>query len=220
MLTAFLFMVVLGLLLAMVAVGIGVGLMVRAVADRNRLHPAIETGAPLAWCWSPSAPARLHRRLQSALLPLPAPRSGRRRSHSDSLADLTSALVHQAGGVDREVILASRRHGPARRADLRRVRADVRTIEVLAGRLQERHAGVSGAAAPPRQQVFEEVGARLDLLDRAHAELTAIERASTLDDPDAILRRIAPPAPPVERGATPPSAHRHGPTRPGPRPRY
>ena len=72
MLTAFLFMVLLGLLMAIVAIGIGVGLMVRAVADRNRLHPAVETGAPLAWCWSPSAPARLHRRLQSALLPLPA----------------------------------------------------------------------------------------------------------------------------------------------------
>src|SRR4051812_17383500 len=207
MLTAFLFMIVLGLLMAMVAIGIGVGLMVRAVADRNRLHPAVETGAPLAWCWSPSAPARLHRRLQSALLPLPAAPAGRRRSHSDSLTELTSALVQQAGGVDREVILASRLHGPARRADLRRVRADVRKIESLAGRLQARHAGGSGAAAPPRQQVFEEVGARLDLLDRAHAELTALEQASTADDPDEILRRIAPPAPPVERGATPPSAH-------------
>jgi hypothetical protein len=112
-------------------------------------------------------------------------------------------VAQQAAAVDRELITASRRRGPHRRAQLRRLRADVRRIEQLSLRLQRERgrAGADGGAARPAQRhvVLDEVHARLDLLAEAHEELRALEQASTVSDPDAVLRRIA-------SSASPPSA--------------
>jgi hypothetical protein len=200
MLTTLLLMLVLGLVFGMVALGVGVGLILRAFAERSRLHPSIQTGAPLDWCWSPSAPARLHRRLQSALLPIHPARPGRHRPTGDSLTELVSTIAGQATRLDREIIAARRLRGPARRGRLRVLRAEVREIEQLSYRVQEQRLRMARATGPSPQEALADVHSRLDLLAAADAELTAIEQASTATDPDEVLRQIAPrPAVPVER---------------------
>jgi hypothetical protein len=211
MLTALLLMLVLGFLLALVALGVGVGLVVRSIAQRNRLHPSIETGAPLTWCWSPRATARLHRRLQGALETFGDPSGDRRPSSADGSAELVAVLAHQAAAVDRELITAHRSHGPRRRAHLRGLRADVRQVEHLSQRMQHqrRAMGADGiAASPSRRVVLDGIRSRLDLLAEAHAELLAVEQASTGSDPDVVLRRITAPSGPVARvGGQRPGPH-------------
>jgi hypothetical protein len=199
MLTTVFLTFVLGLALATMFVGVGVGLVLRAVAERSRLHPSIDTGAPLDWWWSPGAPARFHRRLQSALLPICPARPARRRRSQDELHELVAVITKQAAMVDRELILAARLRGPARRARLRRLRGEVAKIEQVSYRVQNQRAQMASTVSPPRDEVLADVDARLDLLEAAHVELTAIEEASTAADPDAILRRIG-PRPAGERG--------------------
>jgi hypothetical protein len=219
MLTEFLLMMMLGALLSLCGASVGVALMVRAVAIRNRVHPAIETGAPLSWGYSLRAEARLHRRLQRAVLPLhrPAPHH---RPPDDATAELVDVLVGQAVAMDRELLAIARLAGVPRRNQLRRLRAEVRQLELLSWRLQHQRAVVRSSGPggeTERRAALDDLRERLDLLDHAHAELRAIEQATASADPDEVLRRIAPP-PPAEPVLPPPPSRRGRQDHPVPRP--
>src|SRR6478736_5895230 len=64
---------------------------------RNRVSPAVKSPAPLAWLWAPSAPARLHRRLQGAVVDIHLAPS-RRSPHGGpaSVDDMRRELEYQA----------------------------------------------------------------------------------------------------------------------------
>jgi hypothetical protein len=189
-----------------VAAGVTFALVLHALVVSNRLHPSIETGAPLAWRYSPVMPARLHRRLQTAV------GLAFRSDDGGTAGDVVSSLVDHAAAVDRDLVAVNRQQGPLRRANLRRLRREVEQIEQLALRLQHRRRASQAspadgrAPAPTRSQSLDELHVRLDLLADAHDELVAIEQANTASDPDAVLRRMAAAVPPGEAVLPPPPA--------------
>src|SRR5688500_11687136 len=89
---------------------------------RNRIHPKVPSPAPLTWMVSPTAPARLHRRLQTTVrvASIHAPRKP------------PSDVALQAIELDRRVVLASRQPYGARGAALRQLVAEADELDRLA----------------------------------------------------------------------------------------
>jgi hypothetical protein len=209
-----------------IAVGVVVGVGAWSLNRRNRLAPGIETGAPLLWIWSPTQPARLHRRLQAAVVPVHTPDPSARRTRATSttgadaaigavttLDDVCRSLTGQAAAVDRDVIQASRLPRRARRARLRVLQGEVAEIERLTVRVHHHRATQTQPSTldgtPPRSRAdtLAGIGGHLDALAEAHAELHAIEQANGLDDPERILGSIAArePLPATPPAPTPPA---------------
>jgi hypothetical protein len=205
MLHAFLLWFVAMLAFMSVLVGVGVAVFSWQLTRRNRVVRGVETAAPIAWLWAPTQPARLHRRLRTAVAPVPRP-------HTDDspMSDLSKTLTSQAVTIDRDLVFVSRLPRSQRRPQLRRLRPQVSEVEVLSARLVHHHrrtTGLNAGVPQPTQapaEVLADLGYRLDLLDRAHDELQAIEQANGLHDPEMILNRIAPvePAPRLRRPPT------------------
>lgn len=179
----------------------------------NRVDPAQPTAAPLAWLWSPLEPARLHRRLRTAVRasqPLtPARRS--ERGASLSVDELRRDLARQAAALDDRVVIAARQPRPVRRSQLYELRGQVAALERLSVRIAalRRPDGTpaSGWDETPDAAIAR-IGRQLDLLDDAHEELAELERAAGLDDLATIERaiernrRAAPAMPPARRAPT------------------
>lgn len=179
----------------------------------NRVDPAQPTAAPLAWLWSPSEPARLHRRLRTAVRasqPLaPTRRSG--RGASLPVDELRRDLARQAAALDDRVVIASRQPRPVRRSTLYELRAQVASLEQLAARIAGLHdpgGGPAGGWDESPDAAIARIGHQLDLLEDAHEELAELERAAGLDELGAIERAIergrgsTPATPPAGRGPT------------------
>lgn len=160
---------------------------------RNRVSPAVRSPAPLVWLWSPGRPARLHRRLRDSVADIHLAPS--RRSHplpSVSVDELRRELEYQAVELDHHVVVASRQRRSQRRPLLESLDVRVQEVEQLSLRLS-RLARPDGAPAsgwdvvgqPP--DALARIAEQLDLLDRAQAELAAIERAAGLTDVDSVL---------------------------------
>jgi hypothetical protein len=193
--TTFLLTALALVVLVTVAVTVVVTLAVRAAIRRNRVHPEIETGVPLAWSWWPGAPARYHRRLRTAVGRIDLPpvrrraaslrRAGRTGPRALDAGGLGQALVTQAAQLDRELLVASRLPAPARRAVLRSHHAEVVRIEQL-GRLFRRE-GLAAAESPlppcgpEREAVLDTVELRLRHLREAHDELRALEADTAVE---------------------------------------
>jgi hypothetical protein len=89
---------------------------------RNRVHPRIASPAPLRWLVAPSAPARLHRRLQTTV-----------RVASTHTGRLVPAeIAEHAVELDRRVVLASRQPFSGRGATLRELAAEADELDRLA----------------------------------------------------------------------------------------
>lgn len=207
--------------------GVLFGLFSWQLQRKNRVDPDHETMAPLLWLWSPAQPARLHRRLQRAVVPLrvvaaqadPAPTSRRARRQAapppdGSAAGLRRTVLAQAVEIDRNVVLVARQPRPVRRQSLRALGAQVTEIERLTGRLVRLHVQTSapptypGVApvTPTPAEALAGVTEQLDLLEQAHHEMLEIEQANGLLDPDAVLGRVIAPQPapaPMPRTTTP-----------------
>ena len=148
---------------------------------RNRVSPSVRSEAPVLWLWSPTRPARLHRRLQKAVA---AARYGlglghrrRARSSSEQLQELVDDLERQAVAVDRQVVVASRCPATVRNRLLRALSDQTSDIEHLVERVLE---AASAAAGDPPPAALARMGERLDALESARDELARLEAAAGL----------------------------------------
>jgi hypothetical protein len=205
LLTALALILVMALTVGLVAV-----VAIRAAVRRNRVHPDIETGVPLAWSWWPGAPARYHRRLRAAVsrITLPPTRRGiaagfrrgaRPAPGQPGAGHLGLALVTQAAMLDHELLVASRLPPPARRAVLRSRQRDVFRIERLGRSFRREGLAAIESPLPPcdadRDAVLDAVELRLRHLREAHDELGAVEADATME------ARAVPAYPPGMRAA-------------------
>lgn len=183
---------------------------------RNRVSPAVKSPAPLHWLVSPSQPARMHRRLQGAVVDIHlAPSRRSRPAPTSSVDDLRRELEYQAIEVDHHLVVAARHPRSQRRALLANLEGQVGQVEALSVRLSRlsRPAGTvsSGwdvADQPP--EVLARLAHQLDLLDAASDELAEIERAAGLVDVDALLAPLEQKAhAPVSPAAPPVAGERH-----------
>ena len=237
MLEAILLAILLTVVFLTVAAAVLIGVFSYQLARSNRVSPGAASTAPILWLWSPTQPAKLHRRLRSAVRPLGVPTARtRRRAAPLPHEDLLHTVAAQAVTIDRQVVIASRLSRQQRRRHLQALGPQVAEIERLSLRLVHQQRVVSQPAniggphrvAPSTAEVLDDVNNRLDRLDEAHQELLAIERENGLLDPDEVLNRIATPppvpgtrveGPPLGAPARLPAPQRSGPasrTRPSP----
>lgn len=163
-----------------VAATLAVAWVVRRQLERtNRVARAIPTGAPVRWLWTPSGPARLHRRLQQAIAPVDPDGANHAAPKAVGTDILRRDLTREAARVDEWLVWADRiRPRSARRAHLRAAGAEVRAVEGLAHRLLDR------AGPPPSPPVSEELrhlAERIAVLEEARREVDHPQRAH---DPD------------------------------------
>jgi hypothetical protein len=234
MLEAILLAILLTVMIIAVILAVLVGVFSWQLARSNRVVADAPSIAPILWLWSPTQPARLHRRLRTAIRPLPLPASGRRGRSGHAKAapqvELMQTVASQAVTVDHQLVRASRLSRQQRRRHLQALTPQVIEIERLSLRLVQQHRAVTRpatiggpyATATSTPAVLADVRTRLDRLDEAHDELLAIERDSGLLDPDEVIARTRPtpsPAPVSRAPIPPPSLRRPAPGPPGPPPR-
>jgi hypothetical protein len=171
---------------------LGLVLLRWRMARSNRVSPAVRSAAPLHWLWSMTKPARLHRRLRTAVALIHLAPSRRADRVVLSVDELRCDLEHQAVQLDQHLVVASRHPRSHRRGLLNNLEGQVIEVEQLAMRLSAMSrpdgtpaSGWEATPAPP--EAFERISHQLDLLDDAQAELMAIERASGLVDLDELM---------------------------------
>lgn len=163
------------LLLVVVTVLLIGGLTLSAVGlwwlrFRNRVGRHVPSDAPLHWLWSPTPPARLHRRLRAAVRI-----SERAVKRSKALAPVSAELVDQAVVTDADVVVASRLARAQRRGRLTALTTHVDTIEQLALRVSELAHRRELALPADGRGALEALEERIDLVEQAHDELRRLE---------------------------------------------
>jgi len=142
-----------------------------------RIRPSTRSAAPTSWLVSTSEPARLHRRLRkaAAVARLAGARGGA------SIASLAVEIEDHAIALEEHLVMMSRMWRRERHARQQLV-AQVAQLEQLAGRMASTAVDNSrpralGAGSP---DALAELAERIDALDAARAELTAIEQSWNL----------------------------------------
>lgn len=171
-----------------------VGAVVRMqVLKANRVDPSVPTRVPTLWLWSPSRPARLHRRLRASVSVLNvslAPRTTAPGATppSGSLDAMRASVIDQAVQADCALGAAYRLRRPARRHALDQIEALVVEIERLTARIIDIHRNVDaahGISTMPdvdrQARALDAVSRDLDILEEAHLEIASIERQMALD---------------------------------------
>ena len=143
---------------------------------RNRVSATIRTPAPVSWLISPRSPARMHRRLRSALFSARAayaPAVG--RAHPQ-LPDLALSLEREAVLTDERLVAASATPRPHRRQTLRPLQAQVAEIERLAQQIAHTARRAGPNAIPQAADGLRDVADQLQALHAAQAEVDQIDR--------------------------------------------
>lgn len=125
----------------------------------NRLHPRVRGHAPLIWLGSPSAAARLHRRLRATVR---ATRAGGRN-------ELIEALHRAALDIDAQLTVAARLPLPERRLRMAQLAEQTAQVERSARRIVELRGGGR------RSDGLAELDERLTMLEAAHRELRTVD---------------------------------------------
>lgn len=147
-----------GVTAAVVATSTAVILLLRwHLGRRNRVHPKVRSPAPLHWLVSPTAPARMHRRLQTTV----------RVASVHERREVPIAVAEQAVELDRRVVLAARHPGRARSSALRELRLELDELDRLAMACTRRLD--AGAVGDPLD--------RLTALADARAEVDALDHS-------------------------------------------
>ncbi|MGC8626477.1 MAG: hypothetical protein ACP5VR_02790 [Acidimicrobiales bacterium] len=154
-----------------VLLGAGAAFATYYLQRANRVGPSRVGPVPLAWLWSPSPAAMLHRRLRSACQvassvvgSLATPRRRRRgRTLADSIAELAKEVIAEAVRLDQQLVPTSRlaRGAPRARA-LAALDQQVALVEDAAARvshLAARRAQLSGPAGPAALSLSERIAA-------------------------------------------------------------
>jgi hypothetical protein len=150
----------------------------RTLERRNRVSPSRRSPAPLAWLWSLSYPARLHRHLARTVTAVRGCITGSRAQLG--LEDLVADLERHACAVDEQLVVVSRLpRSPGRRL-LRELAAEVREVDALAERIIR--TGRAWAGVEPSARALTPVAERLDALDAAMRDLARLDRTSGVTD--------------------------------------
>jgi hypothetical protein len=145
-------------LLIVIGIPVGTFLLTRwRLHVRNRIHPKVASPAPLRWMWSPAAPARLHRRLQTTV------RVASIHAPKKPLSD----VALQAIELDRRVVLASKQPYGARGPMMRDLCAEANELDRLALAVNRPFDAL--AVGDPAD--------RLTTLAQARAEVEAIDQS-------------------------------------------
>ncbi|MEA3019591.1 MAG: hypothetical protein QOI47_1115 [Actinomycetota bacterium] len=150
---------------------------------RNRVHPQWPTMAPLSWLVHPGTPARLHRRLRHAVATAQyrSPGKGRHRVPGSSVDELIAELLHEAAGVDEQLVLADRAPRAIRKRILGVTIPQVAKLEAIAARLAIL---VSASARPggvPAANALLALEDRLDAIEVSRQEIADLEAALQVD---------------------------------------
>lgn len=193
--------VLIAVALLFIALSISIGLFAlvrRRILLHHRVDPTISSPVPLTWAVDPRAPARLHRRLArigDVTIRLTAddqPRRGRRRHRDEPtpLQQTALAIRQQAVALDRRLDVVAALPLRVRRdqlIELGRAVDDLEGATAQLARLHEESGDPRTLTGQPSR--LEAVIERVDLLERAHAELQRIDRDHGLE-PDPLARRV------------------------------
>jgi hypothetical protein len=124
------------ILLVWLATLIVTALVIRSrLRRRNRVARQVPSSAPVHWLWSPSAPARLHRRLQTAVWTID-PASGTASVPEAAGTDgIRDDLVAHATAIDQYLVAVRRAPRRIRRSELRITDGHVGIVEDLCARV-------------------------------------------------------------------------------------
>lgn len=143
-------------------------------SDANEIVPGVPTNAPKEWAGAHSPEARMHRRLRDAVAALQSNSS----LDAPDMATVRSDLEAQALAVDERLIAAAALSKAHREEPLRQIEEAVQSIE-------EAVAGVVGLRGPSMdsiEQGLDDVRARLQHVEEAHAELEGLTPGSATFD--------------------------------------
>lgn len=192
-------------LIAAVAMALVAVLGARALRKRNRVSPSAASPAPAAWLGAPSAPARLHRRLRSAVA-VARSASAAAAPVAPRLAELTADLEREAVAIDDHLVMVSRLASRERRKVLAQLATKVRQVEQLASQVSlmavQAQAPMISAGQP---SALDDLSHQLELLEQARHEVaqvestTGVQRASPYATGRPVQggRRAAPPGTPA-----------------------
>ena len=167
------------LLLTLVAVTVGlIVLAVYGVKRSNRISPKAASPAPTTWLASPSAAARMHRRLKAATRRAQA--IARRPGNTPEVKRMAGELEHEALIIGDELAVVASAPAPHRRAHLAAIEPKVQQVESLAQRL-------AAAANPPQTtpglvpepEGLDRLAEALDAMEAARHEVNRAERGET-----------------------------------------
>jgi hypothetical protein len=204
---AFLLMLLAALVSTVLVAVLVVVLAQRAVRKRNRVSPAVPGTAPSSWLGSPSAPARLHRRLKAAVAVAQAAAAA--APASDHIVEAATDLERMAVDLDARLVTVSRIASQQRRSHLTPLVAEVVKVETMASTLsvqavQAQAPMVASGHASPMDELYD----RIEAMEAARREVAEVERDAGVDrvSPYAAQAPVAPqaaPAPPRgRRGGT------------------
>ena len=165
------------------AVLVAVLLALRSLHRRNRVSPDQRSAAPLVWLSTPSRPARLHRRLRSAvavarMIAARATAGG----HLSRTAELAYELEAEAVSIDHHLPIVARLAPRERTLALRRLAEQVNEVERMVSRLSLLEAeGHAPARMSHHGTAMQELARQLDALEAARAELRTIEADAGLE---------------------------------------
>jgi len=191
-------------LIAAVAMALVAVLGARALRKRNRVSPSAASPAPAAWLGAPSASARLHRRLRSAVAV--ARSASAAAPVAPRLAELTADLEREAVAIDDHLVMVSRLASRERRKVLAQLATKVRQVEQLASQVSlmavQAQAPMISAGQP---SALDDLSHQLELLEQARHEVaqvestTGVQRASPYATGRPVQggRRAAPPSTPA-----------------------
>jgi hypothetical protein len=155
-----------------VLLGAGAAFATYYLQRANRVGTSRVGPVPLAWLWSPSPAAMLHRRLRSACqvassavgsLATSQRRRRRGRTLADSIAELAKEVIAEAVRLDQQLVPTSRlARGVPRARALAALDQQVALVEDAAARvsrLAARRAQLSGPAGPVALSLSERIAA-------------------------------------------------------------
>lgn len=154
------------------AMVVGFLLLRHGLRKRNRVVADTASPTPISWLASPSAPARLHRRLRAAVAVAAAT-----PSQLTGIEDVRADLTRRALELDRSLATAGRAKGPRRRNLLREVAAEIDDVDALAHRIDRLASRRDPSATlPGAQPEIDRLSEHLRTYEDAAEELAAIER--------------------------------------------
>ena len=170
--------------LLLFGIGSSVGLVALwRLRRRNRLHPRWPTMAPLSWLVHPGLPARLHRRLRTAVATAHyrAPGRGRHKVPSSSVDELILELLHEAAALDEQIVLAGRAPRSIRNQLLAVTAPQVTKLEAIAGRLAVLVSASARPGGAPAASAIRALEERLDAIEISRQEIADLEAALFVD---------------------------------------
>jgi len=164
-------------LVSVLVVVLALWLGARTLNRRNRVSPSAPSPAPASWLGAPGAPARLHRRLRSAVAVARA--ASATAPSAPRLAELSADLEQQAIVLDSHLVIVARLPPKERRARIARLAQEVLKVEQVASQVSMLSAQAQApmlAAGQPT--ALDDLAHQLELLEQARREVSDVESAA------------------------------------------